>query len=63
MSKQHKKAPKKKREKITWIDDGSTVADMSPVGKGLIGARKGDEVQVAIPAGTITLKVLDVYKA
>ena len=39
------------------------ISDMSPVGKGLIGARKGDEVQVAIPAGTITLKVLDVYKA
>jgi len=39
------------------------ISDMSPVGKGLIGARKGDVVQVEIPAGTISLKVLDVYKA
>lgn len=44
MSKQHKKAPKKKREKITWIDDGSTVADMSPVGKGLGGNRPNKPV-------------------
>lgn len=39
------------------------ISDMSPVGKGLIGARKGDVVSVEIPAGVITLKVLDVYKA
>ena len=39
------------------------ISDMSPVGKALIGARKGDEVSVEIPAGTIVLKVLDVYKA
>ncbi len=39
------------------------ISDMSPVGKGLIGTRKGDVVSVEIPAGTITLKVLDVYKA
>ena len=39
------------------------ISDMSPVGKALIGTRKGDKVEVEIPAGTITLKVLDVYKA
>ncbi len=39
------------------------ISDMSPVGKGLIGARKGDVVTVEIPAGTLTMKVLDVYKA
>ena len=39
------------------------ISDMSPVGRGLIGAKKGDTVEVAIPAGTISLKVLDVYKA
>lgn len=27
------KQPKKKKEKITYIDDGSTVADMSGVGR------------------------------
>jgi len=30
---------KKKREKITWVDDGSTVVDMSDVGRGLGGNR------------------------
>ena len=39
------------------------ISDMSPVGKALLGAKTGDSVQVEIPAGTITLKVLDVYKA
>lgn len=39
------------------------ISDMSPVGRGLIGAKKGDTVQVDTPAGTISLKVLDVYKA
>ena len=39
MSKKYNKKTKKKREKITWIDDGSTVADMSGVGKGLGGNR------------------------
>ena len=40
MSKKHKKNQKKKREKITWIDDGSTIADMSGVGRGLGGNRQ-----------------------
>ncbi len=39
------------------------ISDMSPVGKALIGTKKGDTVQVEIPAGVITLKVMDVYKA
>ncbi|MBQ9783153.1 MAG: transcription elongation factor GreA [Clostridia bacterium] len=39
------------------------ISDISPVGKALIGARKGDAVEVSVPAGTIKLTVLDVYKA
>ena len=39
------------------------ISDLSPVGKALIGAKKGDTVEVTIPAGTITIKILDVYKA
>ena len=31
MGKQEKQAPKKKKKKIVYIDDGSTVADMSGV--------------------------------
>ncbi len=33
MSKNKKKSPKPKKEKIIWVDDGSTVADMSGVGR------------------------------
>ncbi len=39
------------------------ISDMSPVGKALIGTKKGETVQVEIPAGVITLKVMDVHKA
>ncbi len=39
------------------------ISDMSPVGRALIGSRKGDTVTVEAPSGTITMKVLDVYKA
>lgn len=39
------------------------VSDMSPVGKALIGAKKGDTVSVTTPAGVMSLTVLDVYKA
>ena len=39
------------------------ISDMSPVGRALIGAKKGDVVSVDVPSGSVSLKVLDVYKA
>ena len=39
------------------------ISDMSPVGRALIGAKKGDNVSVDVPSGSVNLKVLDVYKA
>ena len=39
------------------------ISDMSPVGKALIGAKKGDVVSLDVPSGSVNLKVLDVYKA
>jgi transcription elongation factor GreA len=33
----------------------------SPVGRALVGKRKGDAVSVTVPAGTIELKVLEVH--
>lgn len=39
------------------------ISDMSPVGKALIGAKKGDVVRVATPVGETSMTVLDVYKA
>ena len=38
------------------------VSDLSPVGKALVGARKGETVTFETPAGTASLKILDVYK-
>ena len=39
------------------------ISDMSPVGKALVGARKGETVTFDTPAGTASLTILDVYKA
>ena len=33
----------------------------SPVGRALVGKRKGDAVSVTVPAGTVELKVLEVH--
>lgn len=38
------------------------ISDLSPVGKALVGAKKGDTVTFDTPAGTASLKILDVYK-
>ena len=48
MGKNHKKQ-RPKKEKITWVDDGSTVADMSDVGRGLGGQRKTRNPNLAPP--------------
>ncbi len=39
------------------------ISDMSPVGKALVGAKKGATVTFDTPAGTASLKILDVFKA
>ena len=42
-------------------DPGSgRISVESPVGRALVGKRKGDAVSVTVPAGTIELKVLEV---
>ncbi|NLN64750.1 MAG: transcription elongation factor GreA [Clostridiaceae bacterium] len=49
---------------------GSTEADPSmmkisndsPVGRALIGKKVGDVVEIAVPDGTVKLKVLEIYK-
>ena len=55
-------------ERTTYYLVGAVEADPgsgrisveSPVGRALVGKRKGDEVSVTVPAGTIGLKVLEV---
>jgi transcription elongation factor GreA len=55
-------------ERITYYLVGAVEADPgsgrisveSPVGRALVGKRKGDAVSVMVPAGTIGLKVLEV---
>lgn len=38
------------------------ISDLSPVGKALVGAKKGETVTFDTPAGTTSLTILDVYK-
>ena len=38
------------------------ISDLSPVGKALVGAKKGETVTFDTPAGVASLKILDVYK-
>lgn len=57
-------------EDITYGIVGATEVDMknnkisneSPVGKALIGAKKGDEVEVETPGGVMKYKVLSIKK-
>ena len=43
-----------------FIDlDGEQVSMASPIGKGLLGARKGEEVTIELPMGERRFKVLD----
>ena len=57
-------------EEITYTVVGSTeadpnqfkISDESPVGKALLGARVGEIVEVEVPAGTISLKILEISK-
>jgi transcription elongation factor GreA len=36
------------------------LSHISPIGKALIGAKKGDKVSIEIPAGTVTYFILDI---
>ena len=38
------------------------ISDMSPVGRALIGTRKGDKISVETPKGMIEVEVLEVSK-
>ncbi len=38
------------------------ISDLSPIGAALIGKKVGDEVDVEVIAGTVKLKVLEVYR-
>lgn len=38
------------------------ISNESPLGKALIGAKKGDVVSVEAPAGVIEYTILDIYK-
>jgi len=57
-------------EKLEYSIVGSTEADPakhkisneSPVGKALLGKKKGDVVEVAVPDGVIKFKILKIHK-
>ena len=39
------------------------ISNESPLGKALMGSKKGDVVEVEAPVGTISYTILDIYKA
>jgi transcription elongation factor GreA len=39
--------------------DKGHISMASPIGRGLTGARKGEEVEIELPAGVATFKILD----
>ena len=45
-------------DELEYVIVGSSEADPSPVGKAILGKRKGDEVEVSTPDGPVTFKVL-----
>ncbi len=55
-------------EEVTYTIVGSTesdpmenkISDESPIGKALLGAKPGDEVQAETPGGTLQMKVLEI---
>ncbi len=53
-------------EEITLVGAGEEDYDTgkylvtSPIGKGLLGAKVGDEVEIAVPKGTINFKILEI---
>ena len=40
--------------------DNGKLSDESPIGKALLGHKKGDKVQVEAPVGTITFKIISI---
>ncbi len=45
----------------TEADPGQgLISNESPIGRALLGKKKGEEVEVEVPAGTMTYKIIDV---
>lgn len=38
------------------------ISVQSPIGKGLLGKEEGDEVDIEVPAGKVTFKILDISR-
>ena len=43
--------------------DKGRILTSSPIGQGLIGRKKGDQVEIQVPRGTIRFKILDISAA
>ena len=43
--------------------DKGRILTTSPIGQGLIGRKKGEEVEIQVPRGTIRFKILDISVA
>lgn len=42
--------------------DEDRISIHSPIGKGLLGKRKGEKVTIAVPAGKLTYEILDIER-
>lgn len=40
--------------------DAGKISNESPIGQALLGKKKGEEIEVEVPAGTITYRVIDI---
>ena len=43
--------------------DNGRILTSSPIGRGLIGRRKGETVEIQVPRGTIRFRILDISAA
>jgi transcription elongation factor GreA len=42
--------------------DHNKISVTSPIGKGLIGKKKGDTVKIAVPAGELTYQIIEISR-
>ena len=52
----------KQEEQLKFIEEINKISNESPIGKALLGAKKGSTVEVNAPAGVIKYQILSITK-
>ena len=60
---EQKIAQLEERLRSAQVVNPSELSNESPVGRALIGHKKGETVEVSVPAGAIRLKIMDIKAA